>query len=116
MKEYNICGMQQMGVGVIDIVDPENTLKWYRQIHAAFEKYGISRCAWSYKQMDFGLSDPRMDGVRQELIRLLQGFSWLLILPRNPYPWRLAVRNPGMPSAHRKQRTRIPPCDPLHQS
>jgi len=57
--------------GVIDIVDPENTLKWYRQIHAAFEKYGVSRCAWSYKQMDFGLSDPRLDGVREELIKLL---------------------------------------------
>ena len=57
--------------GVIDIVDPENTLKWYRQIHAAFEKYGISRCAWSYKQMDFGLSDARLDGVREELIKLL---------------------------------------------
>ena len=57
--------------GVIDIVRPEDTLKWFRQIHAAFEKYGISRCAWSYKQMDFGLSDPRMDGVREELLRYL---------------------------------------------
>ena len=57
--------------GVIDIASPEDTVKWYRQIHAAFEKYGISRCAWSYKQMDFGLSDARMDGVRQELIKLL---------------------------------------------
>ena len=57
--------------GVIDVASPEDTVKWYRQIHAAFEKYGISRCAWSYKQMDFGLSDPRMDGVREELIRLL---------------------------------------------
>ncbi len=57
--------------GVIDIVSPENTLKWYRRIHAAFEKYGIARCAWSYKQMDFGLSDPRMDGVRDELVKLL---------------------------------------------
>ncbi len=57
--------------GVIDIASPEDTVKWYRQIHAAFEKYGVSRCAWSYKQMDFGLSDARLDGVRRELIQLL---------------------------------------------
>ena len=57
--------------GVIDKARPEDALEWYRHIHAAFEKYGIARCAWSYKQMDFGLSDPRMDGVRDELIRYL---------------------------------------------
>ncbi len=57
--------------GVIDRAQPEDILRWYRQIHAAFEKYGIARCAWSYKQMDFGLSDARMDGVRGELIKYL---------------------------------------------
>ena len=57
--------------GVIDRVDPEQALVWYRMIHAAFEKYGIGRAAWSYRQMDFGLSDPRMDGVRPELLTLL---------------------------------------------
>ena len=57
--------------GVIDLARPEDTVKWYRRIHAAFEKYGISRCAWSYKQMDFGLSDARLDGVRDELLPLL---------------------------------------------
>lgn len=57
--------------GVIDRCAPEEAVKWYRQIHAAFEKYGISRAAWSYKEMDFGLSDPRMDGVREALLPLL---------------------------------------------
>ena len=57
--------------GVIDRARPEDTVDWFRQIHAAFEKYGISRCAWCYKQMDFGLSDPRLDGVRGELLKLL---------------------------------------------
>ena len=57
--------------GVIDKATPEDTVQWYRQIHATFEKYGIARCAWSYKQMDFGLSDSRLDGVRGELIELL---------------------------------------------
>ena len=57
--------------GVIDRATPEDTLRWYRQIHDTFERYQISRCAWSYKQMDFGLSDARLDGVRDELIRYL---------------------------------------------
>ena len=57
--------------GVIDRADPADTLAWFRLIHATFERNGIARCAWSYKRMDFGLSDPRLDGVRGELVRLL---------------------------------------------
>ena len=57
--------------GVIDNADPEDALFWFTKIHAAFEHYGIGRAAWSYRQMDFGLSDSRMDGVREELLRNL---------------------------------------------
>ena len=57
--------------GVIDVVAPEEALKWFRVIHRAFEKYGIPRSVWSYRKMDFGLADPRMDGVREELLRCL---------------------------------------------
>lgn len=57
--------------GVIDVVSPEDTVKWYKAIHEVFEEYNIPRCAWSYKEMDFGLSDARMDGVREELLRYL---------------------------------------------
>lgn len=57
--------------GVIDIVSPEDTVKWYKTINSVFEKHGIARCAWSYKQMDFGLSDDRLDGVRNELLAYL---------------------------------------------
>jgi len=57
--------------GVIDLVPPEDILAWYKDINAAFEKYNIARCAWSYKEMDFGLSDPRMDEVRDELLKYL---------------------------------------------
>ena len=57
--------------GVIDKATPEDTVLWYRTIHEVFEEYQISRCAWSYRQMDFGLSDSRLDGVRKELIRYL---------------------------------------------
>ena len=57
--------------GVIDVVPPEEAVKWFRDLHAVFERHGIARCLWSYKQMDFGLSDARMDGVREELLKLL---------------------------------------------
>lgn len=57
--------------GVIDVVQPADTVKWYRAIHAVLERHGIGRSAWSYKQMDFGLSDKRLDGVRDELIQYL---------------------------------------------
>ncbi len=57
--------------GVIDVVPPEEALKWFRTICAVFDKHGVARAVWSYKQMDFGLSDARMDGVRDELLRVL---------------------------------------------
>lgn len=57
--------------GVIDVVSPEDTLKWYKAINAVFEKYNIGRAAWSYKQMDFGLSDERMKPVIDELVKYL---------------------------------------------
>ncbi len=69
-KERNVslyCGEY----GVIDRATPQDTVRWYKQIHETFERFHISRCAWSYKRMDFGLSDPRLDEVRDELIKLL---------------------------------------------
>ena len=57
--------------GVIEQVSPEDTVKWYRTINEVLEKHQISRAAWSYREMNFGLSDARLDGVRDELIRYL---------------------------------------------
>lgn len=57
--------------GVIECATPEDTIKWFKAIHGAFEKLGINRCAWSYKQMDFGLSDERLEGVISELIKYI---------------------------------------------
>ena len=57
--------------GVIENATPEDTVKWYRVIHDTFEKHEIARSAWSYRRMNFGLSDERLDGVRDQLIRLL---------------------------------------------
>ncbi len=57
--------------GVIDIVSPEDTLQWFKTIHTVFERHGIARCVWNYKEMDFGLTDARLDGIREELLRYL---------------------------------------------
>ena len=57
--------------GVIDVVPPREALKWFSALHAVFERHGIARSLWSYKQMDFGLCDARLDGVRGELLELL---------------------------------------------
>ena len=54
--------------GVIDVASPEDTVKWYKAIHRVLDNYCIARSAWSYKEMDFGLSDARLDGVRNELL------------------------------------------------
>ena len=56
---------------MIDRATPEDTVKWFRTINEVLEKHGIARAAWSYRQMDFGLSDARLDGVRNELIKYL---------------------------------------------
>lgn len=57
--------------GCIDVVSPEDTLKWYRTINSVFRKHDIGRAAWNYKAMDFGLSDDRLSEVHDQLIELL---------------------------------------------
>lgn len=57
--------------GVIDQASPESTLRWYQDIHVAFEECGIGRAAWSYKQMDFGLQDDHYKDIIDDLVKLL---------------------------------------------
>ena len=57
--------------GVIDKAPVESTLIWFREINSTFEKFGISRAVWSFKEMDFGLADEHYAPIRDELIKLL---------------------------------------------
>ena len=57
--------------GVIENATPEDTVKWYEMISSSFNKFNIGRAAWSYRSMNFGISDERMDKVRDELIKYL---------------------------------------------
>ena len=57
--------------GVIDRADNESLLAWYEGIHAAFEQYGIGRAAWSYRRMDYGITDPCRAEIAEKLVALL---------------------------------------------
>ncbi len=57
--------------GVIECASAEDTLKWYEMIGESFNKFNIGRAAWSYKEMNFGLTAPELDSVRDKLIKLL---------------------------------------------
>lgn len=57
--------------GVIDLTSPTDQLNWYKDINAVFNKYNLTRTAWTYKSMNFGLNDQRLDDIRDELIKYL---------------------------------------------
>ena len=57
--------------GVIENAEPGDILKWYKAINEAFEYYGIGRATWSYKSMNFGLADARLDAVRDEILKYI---------------------------------------------
>ena len=57
--------------GVIDRAEPQDVLKWYKVINGVFERFGISHCAWNYKQKDFGLSDEWIKPVIDELVKYI---------------------------------------------
>ncbi len=57
--------------GVIDQAPLPDTLAWMKDIHAAFEKYGIGRALWNYKNKDFGIVDDHYAPVLQEMIKVL---------------------------------------------
>lgn len=58
--------------GVIDRVNPEESLKWFGEFHNMLKHNNIGSAIWNYKEMDFGISDSRMDAVREELLKILK--------------------------------------------
>lgn len=57
--------------GVIEQADTESTLKWYQEMHAALEECKIARAAWTYKAMNFGLTQDHVAEIYEDLIQLL---------------------------------------------
>lgn len=54
--------------GVIDLADAEDALLWYRCIQKVLKKYGIGSAAWTYRSMNFGLTDEHYASVRDGII------------------------------------------------
>lgn len=57
--------------GVIDRAPTKDTVRWFQDIHEVFEKYGIGRAVWSYKDMDFGWTGEHYRDVFDKLIKLI---------------------------------------------
>lgn len=57
--------------GVIDQAPLPDTLRWFEDIHAVFEKHHIGRAVWNYKNKDFGLVDDHYADIRKDLIKNL---------------------------------------------
>ena len=64
---YLYCGEY----GVINLADTESALAWHKDIHKVFEKHGIGRALWSYKNMDFGIVDNHYKEVFDVLTNVL---------------------------------------------
>ena len=56
--------------GVINQAPVEDTLRWFTDVNTVFEKYNIGCAVWSYKEMDFGLTEVHYDAIREELLNL----------------------------------------------
>ena len=57
--------------GVIDRVPDERLLHWYADVSAVFQKFGIGRAAWTYRQKDFGITDPCRSRIMDQIIKYL---------------------------------------------
>lgn len=57
--------------GVIDLADNEDKLRWLSDIHAVFDRHGIGRALWNYKQKDFGLVDESFASIKERFIEIV---------------------------------------------
>lgn len=57
--------------GVIDNVEEESKLNWYRDFIDIMKQHDIGRTAWSYKEMDFGLVDINGNVINQKLVDIV---------------------------------------------
>lgn len=57
--------------GVIDRAPVEDTLRWYRDIFDVFKQFDIHAAVWSYKEMDFGVTDEHYAPIADELFEIM---------------------------------------------
>ena len=52
---------------MIDLADNDSKIRWATDICAVFDKYGIGRAYWNYKEKDYGIVDIPDESVQREL-------------------------------------------------
>lgn len=57
--------------GVIDVADPQATLRWYQTVSRVFNRHQIGRAAWSWRRMNFELDGPHLAPVMAEMKQYL---------------------------------------------
>lgn len=57
--------------GVIDNANPECAVSWFRDINDVFNHYRIGRALWTYKGMNFGITDEHYRSVFSRIKDLL---------------------------------------------
>lgn len=57
--------------GVIDQAVISDTAVWFEDIHSIFEKHGIGRAVWTYKELDFGINDEHYVSCLDRIVNSL---------------------------------------------
>lgn len=57
--------------GVIDLADNPSKIRWLKDIHTAFNRHGIGRALWNYKEKDFGFVDDSFKEIKDDFISVL---------------------------------------------
>lgn len=57
--------------GVIDQAVISDTSVWFEDIHSVFEKHGIGRAVWTYKEMNFGINDEHYASCLDRIVNSL---------------------------------------------
>ena len=58
--------------GVIDKADNTSKILWLEDINHAFDRYGIGRALWNYREKDFGLVDESFSSIKNRFIDLMR--------------------------------------------
>ena len=56
--------------GVIDFAPPEDSLRWFSVMDEVLRRYGIGWAVWTYRQMNFGITDAHYDPIRERLLHM----------------------------------------------
>lgn len=56
--------------GVIDRASVEDTYRWFSVVDQVFKKNQIGFCVWTYKSMDFGITEKHYAAIQEKLIQM----------------------------------------------